>query len=355
MDAYIYLKNGHEFKGKAFGYLEETTGEVVFNTSMTGYQEILTDPACWGQIVMMTYPLIGNYGINLEDSESDGIKVKGLIVRDRSDMPNNFRCEMELDSFLYQNKIPAVEGIDTRALTKILRDEGTMSGIISLKQLTKSQIKERITNFTNKDAVAQVSVKEKVQIPGEREHIAIIDLGIKKSLLDAFKKRGFQLTVLPYHTKSQELLLDKYDAVFLSGGPGDPMNLTDVIHEIKEVLGKKPVLGVGLGHQLIAIALGGKTKKLRLGHRGSGHAVRDIKRNRLMMTSQNNGYCIDEKPDGVEVTFTRLNDDTIQGMKHEEYSIYSVQFQPGSGPQDTEYVFDEFIRCIEAGKEGKNA
>ncbi|MFA5527043.1 MAG: carbamoyl phosphate synthase small subunit [Peptostreptococcales bacterium] len=355
MDAYLYLKNGHVFKGKAFGHLEETTGEVVLNTSMIGYQEILTDPACFGQILTMTYPLIGNYGVNLEDSESDGIKVKGLVVKDRSIMPNNFRCEMELDSFLDQNKIPAIEGIDTRALTKILRDEGTMSGIISFKQLTKSQIKERIANFSYKDAVKQVSVQEKVEIPGEREHIAVIDLGIKKSLLEAFRKRGFQITLLPHDTKPDEWLLDKYDAIFLSGGPGDPMHLTDVIRGIKEVLGKKPIMGVGLGHQLIAIALGGRIKKLKLGHRGSAHAIRDIKRNRLMMTSQNNSYALDEKPDGAEVTFVSLNDNTIQGIKHEDYSIYSVQFQPGAGPQDTEYVFDELIQCIESGKEGKNA
>ncbi len=348
MKAYLYLENGQVFEGNAFGSLKETTGEVVFNTGMSGYQEVLTDPSYFGQIVVMTYPLIGNYGINLEDAESDGVKVKGFIVRDKCEMPNNFRCEMELDGYLKQNNIPAIEGVDTRALTKILRNAGTMNGLISLKQLTKTEVNNGLSKYSNVDAVERVSIKEEYTIEGEGPHVALMDFGIKKSIIDALKARGCKLTVLPYNTSADEMLSPAYDAVFLSNGPGDPMDLPEVVEEIKKVVGQKALLGICLGHQLISIALGGATKKLKFGHRGVNHPVKDIKQGKVIITSQNHGYYVNELPGNCEITYMNLNDNTIEGIKHKDYPICSVQFHPEAhpGPEDANYIFDEFLDCI---------
>lgn len=348
MKVYLYLENGEVFEGKAFGYSKEITGEVVFNTGMAGYQEVLTDPSYFGQIVVMTYPLIGNYGINLEDAESDGIKVKGFIVRDKCDQPNNFRCEMELDGYLKQFEIPGIEDIDTRALTKTLRNAGTMNGLISSKQLTKSEVKNRLSKYSNKEAVKTVSTKETYNIEGKGPHIALMDFGTKNSIIKSLKARDCKLTVLPYNTTAEEILSSNYDAVFLSNGPGDPMDLPEVVEEIKKVVGKKPLLGICLGHQLISIALGGTTKKLKFGHRGVNHPVKDMQKEKVIITSQNHGYYVDQLPENCEMTYMNLNDDTIEGIKHKEYSIYSVQFHPEAnpGPKDADYIFDEFVNCI---------
>ncbi len=346
---YLYLENGEVFEGKSFGYDDETIGEVVFNTGMSGYQEVLTDPSYWGQIVTMTYPLIGNYGINLEDSESNEPKVKGFIVRDRCEAPSNFRCELELDGYLKQHKIPAIEGIDTRALTKILRSAGTMNGVISLKQLTKTEIEERISKFSNKDAVESVSTKEKFEIKGDQKHIALMDFGIKNSIVKSLEKRGCQLTILPHDTKAEELLKEKYDGVFLSNGPGDPEDIPQVIEEMKKVIKTKPVLGICLGHQIIALALKGKTEKLKFGHRGVNHPVKDFENNKVIITSQNHGYYVSEVPEDIDVTFRNINDGTIEGIKHKFLPVQSVQFHPEAnpGPKDADYIFDEFIKFID--------
>ena len=352
MKAYLYLENGQVFEGKSFGYTEEVIGEVVFNTGMTGYQEVLTDPSYWGQIVMMTYPLVGNYGINLEDSESDGPKVKGFIVRDRCRMPNNFRCELELDGYLKQHKIPAIEGIDTRALTKVLRDAGTMNGVISFKQLTKSEIEKSVKKFDNRDAVKSVSIKEKIEVDGENTHIALMDFGIKRSIVSSLKKRNCKLTILPYDTKADEIINGAYDGLFLSNGPGDPMDLPEVAEEIKKVIGKKPIAGICLGHQLISLALNGETKKLKFGHRGVNHPVKDLEKGKVIITSQNHGYYVSGIPEDVEVTYVNVNDKTIEGIKHKKYPVQSVQFHPEAspGPKDADYIFDDFIEFIEKNK-----
>ncbi len=348
MKTYLYLENGEIFEGNAFGYLEEVTGEVVFNTGMTGYQEILTDPSYFGQIVCMTYPLIGNYGINLDDTESDSIKVKGFIVRDKSEVPNNFRCEMELDSYLIQNEIPGIEGIDTRALTKILRNNGTMKGVISLKQLTYTQLQNRLNSCHNKEAVSTVSCPDKTVIDGEGPHIAVMDFGVKKSIIRSLKERKCKITIFPYHTSAEELLAGNYDAILLSNGPGDPMDLPEVIGEIKKLIQKKPLIGICLGHQLMALALGGKTGKLKFGHRGANHPIKDLLRGKVIITSQNHGYHVSKIPESCLVTHIHLNDETVEGMRHKEYPIYTVQFHPEAspGPKDADYIFDEFMEVI---------
>ena len=345
MKAKLILENGVIFEGKAFGYLKENVGEVVFTTGMTGYQEVLTDPSYHGQIVTMTYPLIGNYGINLEDMESSKPQVSGFIVREKCDIPNNFRCELTLDDYLRQNKIVGLEGIDTRALTKILRNNGTMRGIIVLDDSTLEDVKGKIESFSNKEAVHIVSTKEKYEIEGPGKHVAVIDYGIKTNILRCFKKRGCKLTVFPSNASAEEVLSVNPDLVFLSNGPGDPEDLSEEIETIKNIIGKKPVVGICLGHQLLALSLGGKTAKLKFGHRGGNHPVKDLETGRVHITSQNHGYYVNDIPEDVEVTHVNINDETVEGMKHKNMPIYSVQFHPeaSAGPKDSEYIFDRFL------------
>ena len=308
MKAKLILENGMVFEGKAFGHLKDSVGEVVFTTGMTGYQEVLTDPSYYGQIVTMTYPLIGNYGINLEDMESDSPKVRGFIVREKCNLPNNFRCELELEDFLKQNKIVGLEGIDTRALTT-------------------------------------VTTKKSYTVEGKGKHVAVIDFGIKQNILRCFKKRGCKLTVFPADTKAEDILAINPDLVFLSNGPGDPEDLPEVIENIKKIVGKKPIVGICLGHQLLGLTLGGQTAKLKFGHRGCNHPVKDLETNKVTITSQNHGYVVQTLPEDVEATHININDGTIEGMKHKKLPIFSVQFHPeaSAGPQDSEYIFDKFM------------
>lgn len=348
MKAKLILENGTIFEGKAFGYLKESVGEVVFNTSMTGYEEVLTDPSYFGQIVTMTYPLIGNYGINLEDKESNSPKVKGFIVRELCSYPNNFRCELELDNYLKQNKIIGLEGIDTRALTKILRNNGTMRGIIALDDSTLSDVEDKLKTFSNKEAVRIVSTESAYTIQGTGKHVAIIDFGIKSNIIRNFVKRGCKITVFPCSAKAKEILDVNPDLIFLSNGPGDPEDLTDVIEEIKGFVNLKPTVGICLGHQLLGLALGGETSKLKFGHRGGNHPVKDLIKDRVYITSQNHGYYVSKMPENVEVTHINMNDQTVEGMRHKKLPIFSVQFHPEAcpGPKDSEYIFDEFINEI---------
>lgn len=348
MRAKLILENGVEFIGNAFGYLNETVGEVVFNTGMTGYQEVLTDPSYYGQIVVMTYPLIGNYGVNIYDIESNSPKVKGFVVRELCQSPSNFRCTKDLNEYLKENKIIGLEGIDTRELTKILRSSGTMKGIIILDELTQDEISTRLQNFSNKNAVYRVSTKENYHIEGNGKHVAVIDFGVKQNILRSFIKRDCKLTVLPATVSAREILDVDPDLVFLSNGPGDPEELTDVLENIKGILGKKPIVGICLGHQLLALSLGGKTKKLKFGHRGCNHPVKDLEKNRVYITSQNHGYYVSQIPDSVLVTHISLNDGTVEGMRHKTLPIYSVQFHPEAcpGPKDNDYIFDEFLSLV---------
>lgn len=345
MKAKLILENGTIFNGTAFGYLKETVGEVVFNTGMTGYEEALTDPSYYGQIVTMTYPLIGNYGINLDDMESDSPKVKGFIVREKCNYPNNFRCELEIDTYLKQNKILGLEGIDTRALTKILRNNGTMKGIITLDTFNDDEVKQKLKNFNNKNAVKNVTTKTVHTIEGNGKHVAILDFGIKSNIIKSFVQRGCKVTLLPAYTSSEEILKLDPDLIFLSNGPGDPEDLLEPIKNIKDLVGKKPIVGICLGHQLLALALGGKTEKLKFGHRGCNHPVKDLEENKVHITSQNHGYYVAKVPEDMEITHISLNDQTIEGMKHKKLPIFSVQFHPEAcpGPHDSDYIFDKFI------------
>ncbi|MCO6002861.1 carbamoyl phosphate synthase small subunit [Clostridium perfringens] len=346
MKAKLILENGVVFEGKAFGYLKECVGEVVFNTGMTGYQEVLTDPSYYGQIVTMTYPLIGNYGINLEDLESKEPKVRGFIVREKCQYPNNFRCELELETYLAQNKVLGLDCIDTRALTKILRNNGTMKGIIVLDNSNLEDVKDKLEAFSNRDAVSIVSTNEKYEISGEGKKVAIIDFGIKQNIIRNFVKRGCNVTVFPYDFKAEEVLEINPDLVFLSNGPGDPEDMGEAVNEIKKIVGKKPIVGICLGHQLLALTLGGETKKLKFGHRGCNHPVKDLINNRVHITSQNHGYYVATLPENMEITHVSMNDGTVEGMKHKELPIFSVQFHPEAcpGPKDSEYIFDEFMK-----------
>ena len=348
MKAKLILENGMTFEGKAFGNLEDTVGEVVFNTGMTGYQEVLTDPSYYGQIVTMTYPLIGNYGINLEDIESKNPKVKGFIVRELCNDPSNFRCEMNLEDYLKQNNIIGIQGIDTRALTKILRNSGTMKGIIATENIHEDEINERLRNFCNKKAVQSVTVKESYTLEGNGKHIAVLDFGIKQNILRSFQKKGCKLTVFPANTCYEKILKVIPDGIFLSNGPGDPEDLEEVIENLKMLIGKKPIVGICLGHQLLALTLGGETGKLKFGHRGCNHPVKDLEENKIHITSQNHGYVVTKLPDNMIMTHVSVNDGTCEGMRHKNLPIFSVQYHPEAcpGPFDASYIFDKFLEML---------
>lgn len=356
--AALILENGQVFSGKAFGYIKETVGEVVFTTNMTGYQETLTDPSYAGQIVVMTFPLIGNYGVNLEDMESRKPFLKGFIVREKCNVPNNWRCEMDIDGFLKQNKVMGLEGIDTRALTRVLRDNGTMKGIITTRanDLTASQIKQKFDTYTNKHAVEEVTIKEKYVLNGIGTHFAVLDCGIKQGILRELNKRGCKLTVFPAFTSAEEILACKPDALFLANGPGDPEDIPTVVENVKKIIETGlPILGICLGNQVVSLALGCKTKRLKFGHHGGNHPVKDTQTGRVYITSQNHEFVVCDLPDDVEASFININDGSIEGIRHKTKPIYTVQFHPEAspGPLDVQFLFDRFIKITEGV--GKNA
>lgn len=344
MKGKLILENGKVFEGKIFGELADSVGEISFNTGMTGYQEMLTDPAGHGMMMVMTYPMIGNYGINTEDMESDKVQLKALIIKEDAKLPNNFRCEMTLDGFLRQYNVTGFKGIDTRYLTQIIRDNGSMKAIITAEDLTKKEIQERFNSFSNKNAVSEVSCKEKYEIKGEGKRIGVLDLGVKKSTLAYLESQGFDVVVFPYNTKAEEILNENLKALVVSNGPGNPADLTETIEELKKVIGKISVFGEVLGHQVIALALGGKVAKLKYGHRG-GYPVRDMAAGKIITTSQNAGYVVEELPEGMEMTHQGVNVKTIEGMKNDDLKVVGVQFMPDlyESPKD---VFVNFLKLV---------
>ncbi len=359
MKRYLVLEDGTYYEGEGFGYDQYQIGELVFNTSMTGYQEILTDNSYCGQIVMMTYPLIGNYGINRDDNESVVPHVFGFVIKDYCEIPSNFRSEETLDAYLKRVEIPGIYDVDTREITKKIRAIGTLKASFCN---TKEEIEPLVQKLKEADflhdQVARVSTKTIYPIPGRGKKIIVMDFGIKLSILRELAQRGCDLTVVPYDTSAESILAMHPDAVFLSNGPGDPADLTDVIENVKKLIPNTVVFGICLGCQLIALASGAKTYKLKFGHRGGNHPVVNLKTGKVEITSQNHGFAVDIdslKNTELEMSYEALNDKSCEGVRHTKYPVFAVQYHPeaNAGPQDSNYLFDEFIDLIE--KEIKHA
>ena len=348
--AKLILENGTIFSGISFGAEGETIGEVCFNTGMTGYQEILTDPSYCGQLITMTYPHIGNYGVNEEDVESNKIHAAGFIVREENVVPSNYRSTQSLGEYLRAQKIVGIQKIDTRMLTRILRDEGAMNGIISTVDLDDDSLLQKVKTAPSMDGLdlAKVVTCDKSYKWSKGKHkIAAIDFGIKHNILRLLESHGCDVTVFPATASVTEILNINPDGIFLSNGPGDPAAVTYGIKTVKELLGKKPLFGICLGHQILALALGAKTYKLKFGHRGCNHPVKNLKTGGVEITSQNHGFAVDADSlsENMEVTHLSLNDQTVEGLKCTNVQAFSVQYHPESspGPHDSRYLFQNFI------------
>lgn len=357
MKAFLILEDGHVFTGRSIGSTREAVSEIVFNTSMTGYLEVLTDPSYAGQAVVMTYPLIGNYGICYEDMESERPWVDGFIVRELSRMPSNFRSEDTIQNFLEKNDIPGICGIDTRALTKILRESGTMNGMITTDEnYNMDEVMKKLKAYSTGDEVSKVSCREKKVLPGDGYKVALLDLGAKKNIGDSLHKRGCEVTIYPADTKAEDILAANPDGIMLSNGPGDPKECTEIIKEIKKLYDSNvPIFAICLGHQLMALANGIDTHKMKYGHRGGNHPVKDLKTGRVYITSQNHGYVVDTDkldPKVAVPAFVNVNDGTNEGLSYTGKNIFTVQYHPEAcpGPQDSAYLFDRFLDMMAAGK-----
>lgn len=354
MKAYLILEDGTVFEGSSMGSTREAISEIVFNTSMTGYLEVLTDPSYAGQAVTMTYPLIGNYGICHEDMESLKAWPDGYIVRELSRVPSNFRSDDTIQKFLKDNDIPGIYGIDTRALTKILREKGTMNGMITTDEnYDLNEVIPRIKAFTAKAVVEKVTCSEKSVLKGEGKKVALMDFGAKKNIARSLNVRGCEVTVYPARTSAEEILASNPDGIMLSNGPGDPKECVEIIEEIKKLYNSNvPIFAICLGHQLMALATGADTHKLKYGHRGANHPVQDLSTGKVYISSQNHGYVVDEAtldPNVAKPAFINVNDKTNEGLEYIGKNIFTVQFHPEAcaGPQDTAYLFDRFINMME--------
>lgn len=391
MIALLALEDGRVFRGEAFGATGTTTGEICFNTSMTGYQEILTDPSYRGQIVAMTYPEIGNYGVNTVDLESDTPQVRGFVIEELSPVVSNWRADSDLATYLKSHGIQGIQGIDTRALTRHLRTRGAMRACITTDTQVDAEAVEmaRKASYEGVDFVKEVSTGGKFawdpesrlsrrwiqklggeNSPGEPDGkgnlfenlpapvhtLAAIDFGMKKNILRSLRRNGFEVTVVPATASASEILALGTDGIFLSNGPGDPEALDYARDTVRELVGKKPIFGICLGHQILAIALGASTFKLKFGHRGANQPVKDLRSGKVAITSQNHGYAVDPKtlPEGVEVTHVNLNDGTCAGLRDDARRAFSVQYHPEAapGPNDADYFFSEFAKVVAASKAG---
>ena len=352
MRAFLILEDGTVFAGESIGSTREVISEIVFNTSMTGYLEVLTDPSYAGQAVVMTYPLIGNYGIT-PDMESERPWVDGYIVRELSRIPSNFRCEGTIQDFLKEHDIPGICGIDTRALTKILRDKGTMNGMITTNEdYDLDEILPRLAAYTTGDVVSKVTCAAPKVLPGDGKRVALLDLGAKRNIAKSLNDRGCEVTIYPADTPAETILAGNPDGIMLSNAPGDPKECTEVIKEIKKLYDSDvPIFAICLGHQLMALATGADTHKMKYGHRGGNHPVKDLSTGRVYISSQNHGYVVDvDKLDPSIATpaFVNVNDGTNEGLKYTGKNIFTVQFHPEAcpGPQDSGYLFDRFIEMM---------
>ena len=357
MQAVLALEDGKIFRGESFGASGERYGEVVFNTSMTGYQEILTDPSYKGQIVAMTYPLIGNYGINKEDVESRRIFLEGFVVKEYSKITSNWRSHKSLGDYLKESHILGIEGIDTRKLTLHIRKAGAMKAILSTQDLDeRSLVKKAISSpgLIGVDLVKEVTSNHKYVWDKAKENkyrVVVIDCGVKYNILAKLLENKCQVTVVPAKTSADEIFKMKPDGILLSNGPGDPAAVSYVIETTKKLIGKVPIFGICLGHQMLGLALGGKTYKLKFGHHGANHPVKDLKTGKVAITVQNHGFCVDidslNKKE-IEITHINLNDQTLEGMRHKKLPIFSVQFHPeaSAGPHDARYLFENFIAMM---------
>ncbi len=378
--ALIALEDGRVFTGRSFTGHGEAVGEVVFNTSMSGYQEILTDPSYCNQMVTMTYPLIGNYGINDQDIESEKIQVKGLLVKEYQEYPSNWRSQRTLKDYLKSNNIPGIEGIDTRALTRHIRLAGAMKAALSTQDLDPISLVEKAKqspNIIGRDLVKEVTCKEpmlwKNDGPVKLEtdvdqfqwtedkksfHVVAMDYGVKYNILRSLAKRGCTILLLPADVDSYTIDRLNPDGLFLSNGPGDPAAVSYAIETIRDQIGRRPIFGICLGHQLIGLALGGKTFKLKFGHRGSNQPVKNLTTGRVEITSQNHGFCVDmeslKNPD-IVLSHINLNDRTLEGLIHKKIPLFSVQYHPEAspGPHDSTYLFDRFIEIMEKHNESE--
>ena len=360
-DRKLVLEDGREFYGYGFGARVSTVNELVFNTSMVGYQEIVSDPSYTDQMVCMTYPLIGNYGMNDEDYETRVPTMGGLIVREYNDLPSNFRYTKTLSEVLEEYGIPGISGLDTRMLTRLIRDEGSQKVLVCDASLPFAQAYQLLINYQMpRDMVSRVSCRKRwyARTPHHRFDVVAVDCGMKQNIIRKLNEKGCNVTVVPYNTSAAEILKMRPDGLFLSNGPGDPQDVTAVIDVVRELKGKLPIFGICLGHQIISLAMGARTYKMKFGHRGGNHPVRNLETGKVEITSQNHSYAVDPASlEGTGLTMTHVNllDNTAEGVESREMRMFSVQYHPESapGPQDSAYLFDKFIGLMREAKEEK--
>ncbi|MFT8390220.1 MAG: glutamine-hydrolyzing carbamoyl-phosphate synthase small subunit [Sporolactobacillus sp.] len=359
MKKQLVLENGAVFSGESFGSIRDSKGEVVFNTGMTGYQEVITDPSYYGQIVTLTYPLIGNYGINRSDNESGRPSISGLIVREVADAPSHWQKDKTLSDWLKEYDIPGICGIDTRRLTKVIRQYGTLRGKIVDAAADAEKIAAELQQWPlPTDQISHVSTKSVYVTPGAGPRIVLVDFGAKQGILRECIRLGCDVVIVPYQTTAEDIMKLHPDGVLLSNGPGDPKSVPEAIETVRALLGQLPIFGVCLGHQLFALAAGANTVKMRFGHRGVNHPVKELRTGRFAITSQNHGFTVEKdslEGTDLEVTHLAINDGTIEGLRHKTYPAFSVQYHPEAspGPDDSQGLFDEFIQLVkETRKEG---